>query len=126
MKYVCFCYYEPAKLDSLSTDVRESIPMACKPHDDALNASGKRGLICGFTEPETWRSIRPHANGPNVTKGPFQSSQEPIGVFFIVDASDIDEAVKIASLHPSAHFGNLFGGGIEVRPCNLYKESTIE
>jgi hypothetical protein len=57
-----------------------------------------------------------------VTEGPFHPSQEQVGVYFVVEAHTIDEAVKIASLHPGAHLGKYFGGGIEVIPCELFEE----
>ena len=33
---------------------------------------------------------------------------------------DLDEAVKMASMHPGAHVGHYLGGGIEVRPCEAF------
>jgi hypothetical protein len=119
MKYVCFCYYDTEKFANLTPAELEAIPNACKPHDDALNASGKKVLLGCFTEPETWKGIRPVEGKPSVTEGAFQATQEQVGVFFVVEAQNIDEAVEIASLHPGAHLGNSFGGGIEVRPCEL-------
>ena len=61
-------------------------------------------------------SIRPKNGKPTVTDGPFIESKEQLGSFFIVEADNIDEAVKIASLHPAAIFGEKYGFGIEVRP----------
>jgi hypothetical protein len=31
----------------------------------------------------------------------------------------MDEAVKIARLHPGTHLGEMFGGGIEIRPIEM-------
>jgi len=64
----------------------------------------------------------PNACKPLVTEGSFQSTQEQVGVFFVVEAENIEEAVETASLHPSAHLGHYFGGGMEVRPCELFEE----
>ena len=41
-------------------------------------------------------------------------------VHFIIEACDLDEAVKMASMHPRAHVGHYLGGGIEVRPCESF------
>jgi hypothetical protein len=122
MKYMCFCYYDTKKFADLTPADFEAMPNECKPHDDALNASGKKALLGVFTEPETWRSIRPGEERPTVTEGPFHGGQEQVGVFFVVEAEEMEEAVRIASLHPGAHLGKYFGGGIEVRPCELYEE----
>lgn len=46
-----------------------------------------------------------------VTKGPFTRSREAIVGYDILECSDLDEAVEIASKHPMAKFGRL-----ELRP----------
>jgi hypothetical protein len=45
-----------------------------------------------------------------------------VGAFFIVDAADLDEAVDAAAKHPGAHVGQFLGGGIEVRPCDMFEQ----
>ena len=121
MKFMCFCYYDPNQFANLTAEDLKAIPEACKPHDEALNASGKMVLLGSLTEAETCRSIRPGRERPSVTEGSFQTTQEQVGAFFVVEAQDIEEAIEIASLHPSAHLGNYFGGGIEVRPCEFFE-----
>jgi hypothetical protein len=46
-----------------------------------------------------------------VTDGPFAETKEQLGGYFLVDASDLDEAIAIAARIPSAR-----NGSIEVRP----------
>ena len=121
MKYMCFCYYDTKRFAGLTPAELDALPGECKPHDDALNASGRKVQLGCFSEPETWKSIRPIDGKPAITDGPFHSSQEQVGVFFLLEADSIDEAVEIASLHPGAHLGKYFGGGIEVRPCELFE-----
>jgi hypothetical protein len=122
MKFVCFCYYDTVQFANLTPEDFDAIPGACKPHDEALDASGKKALLGSFAPPETWKSVRPGDAGPSAKEGEFLKTREQIGAFFVVDAESIEEAVKIASLHPGAHLGRYFGGGIEVRPCELYEE----
>lgn len=43
--------------------------------------------------------------------GPFAETKEQIAGYFLVDCSDLDEAVDLASLIPAAHYST-----IEVRP----------
>ena len=45
------------------------------------------------------------------TDGPFAETKEQLGGFYVVEASDLDEAIAIAAEIPSAPFGS-----IEVRP----------
>lgn len=44
-------------------------------------------------------------NGKSVTDGPFTEGKEVVGGFFIVNASDMDEAVAISKHCPDFEFG---------------------
>jgi len=46
-----------------------------------------------------------------VTDGPFAETKEVIGGVFLTDLPDLDEAIRLASLIPSAE-----NGSIEIRP----------
>jgi hypothetical protein len=46
-----------------------------------------------------------------LTDGPFADTKEHIGGFEIIEAADLDEAIEVASGHPTAH-----GGAVEIRP----------
>jgi hypothetical protein len=46
-----------------------------------------------------------------VTDGPFAETREQLGGYFLVDATDLDEAIRIAARIPGARLGT-----IEVRP----------
>jgi hypothetical protein len=46
-----------------------------------------------------------------VTDGPFAETKEQIGGLFVIELPDLDEAIRIASLVPTAEHGSL-----EVRP----------
>jgi hypothetical protein len=122
MKYLCMCYYDTHKFATLSADDFKAIGEGCKPHDEALRASGKLLILGSMSEPNTWKSIRPVNEKPTVSDGQMSESKEQIGAFFVVEAEDIDDAVQIASLHPSAHLGKYFGGGIEVRACDMFEQ----
>lgn len=49
-----------------------------------------------------------------ITDGPFAETREQIGGFFMVEATNIDEAVEIAGKLPSARIGT-----VEVRPVSF-------
>jgi hypothetical protein len=75
-----------------------------------------------FPEPGTSITLQPVGGKPSVSVAPFSPTQDQVDCVFVVEAASIDEAVQIASLHPSAHPGQIFGGGIEIRPCELYED----
>jgi len=60
--------------------------------------------------------IRPRDGKPVVTDGPYVETKEQVGGLVIIEAADLNEAVRIASLHPAAHLGEKLGWGVEIRP----------
>jgi hypothetical protein len=49
------------------------------------------------------------------TDGPFAETHEQLGGYYLIDAKNLDEAIKVASRVPSAQFGS-----IEVRPIRVF------
>jgi hypothetical protein len=47
-----------------------------------------------------------------ITDGPFADTKEVFGGFYLLDASDLDEAVEVASRIPATWMG----GSVEIRP----------
>ncbi len=59
-------------------------------------------------------SIRASASQPYLrTDGPFVETKEGIGGYYLLEAPDLDEAVRLAALIPEA---TAEGSGVEVRP----------
>ena len=59
----------------------------------------------------TATSVRVRDGKRLVTDGPFAETREQLGGYFLIDASDLDEAIGIASRIPAARVGT-----VEVRP----------
>jgi len=75
---------------------------------------GKRGLLQGGERlrPTTDATTVRVRDGETLTSdGPFAETKEQVGGYDVIDCSDLDEAIEIASKHPSAWYGT-----IEVRP----------
>lgn len=120
-KFLCLCYYNHAEFLAWTPEQQAAVPEACAPHDKALRASGKCLMNTSLAEPDQARVIRPSKTGPVVSQGLYAPTPEPIGAMFLIEAADMDEAVKTASLHPSAQLTQFFGGGgIEVRALGYF------
>jgi hypothetical protein len=52
--------------------------------------------------------------GDVVTDGPFAETKEALGGYYLVEAADLDQALKIAKLVP------VLKGGVEVRPIMVF------
>ena len=122
MHFLCLCHYDLAKFAALGADEFARIRERCAPHDQALYASGHVSLVGSVAAQDAYRTLHAHGDTVTVETGPYARSDEPFGAFFLIEAEDIDEAVRIAMLHPSANLGSVFGGGIEVRPLDRFIE----
>jgi hypothetical protein len=69
---------------------------------------GKSSVGFAFQPTTTAKSVR----GDTVTDGPFLESKEVIAGYYVVEAADLDTAVRIAAANPVLKEP---GGGVEVR-----------
>jgi hypothetical protein len=60
---------------------------------------------------ESATTVRVRDGETLVTDGPFAETREQLGGFYLVEAADLDDALKLAARIPSAKYGS-----IEVRP----------
>ena len=76
-----------------------------------LSVSGHFVAASPLHSVSTAKSVRMRGGKQLVTDGPFAETYEQLGGYFIVEASDIDEAVEIAARIPGGRIGS-----VEVRP----------
>jgi hypothetical protein len=118
MKYLCLAYYDVEKTAALPKAAFDAIVSRCAQHDAELRASGCLAMSGSLAAPDAWMTIRPRQGRPTLTDGPFTETKELVGGFFIIDAQDLNDAVRVASKHPAAHLGEDIGWGIEVLPID--------
>ena len=126
MKYLCLAYYDEKKFDALPKPDVDALVSMCKAHDQELQESGHLVLVASLGPTRSSTSIRPRGGKPWMTDGPFAETKEQVGALFILEASDLNEAIRVASKHPAAHLGEQVGWGIEVRPIEMCRASTDE
>jgi hypothetical protein len=124
MKYLCLAYYDERKFEALPEADLKALVSQCPPLDAALRASGHLVVQASLGSARASASIRPGAGKSFVTDGPFAETKEQIGGFFIIEARDKDDALRIASMHPAAQIGGHVGWGIEVRPIDAFELSA--
>jgi len=104
MKFACLVYLEEEKLRT----VPDSECAAC---GDGLKKDGLLVSAEALQPVATARTLRIRNGKMSVTDGPFTETKELLAGFYLIEATDIDEAVQIASRIPPAREGS-----IEVRP----------
>lgn len=111
MKFLVMIYTDDALLDALPAGAFDTMMRGCLEHADELRADGHL-LDSQQLEPAaTARSVRIRNGRTTVVDGPFAETKEVLGGFNLIEAADMDEAVRIASEFPWASTGC-----IEVRP----------
>jgi hypothetical protein len=80
-------------------------------YDEGLRASGKLIDSGSLQLEDTAAMVRVRTGKTSVTDGPFAETKEHLAGFYLIEAKDRDEAVRIAAGIPSARTG-----WIEVRP----------
>src|SRR5216117_787840 len=76
-----------------------------------LDAAGQYVAAAPLEPTATATSVRVRQGKRVVIDGPFAETKEQLGGYFLVDASDLDEAIAIAARIPMARRGT-----VEVRP----------
>ncbi len=120
MKYLCLAYYDEKKFHALSSAEMKELMSGCPPLDEKLRQTGNLLMQASLGSKRT--VIRPRGSEISVTNGPFVETNEQVGGFFMIEASDLDEAIRVASNHPAAHLGEHAGWGIELIPLARYQE----
>jgi len=92
-------------LDATPEDIE-----SCDEHSDELVESGVQLAAYALTPRGMATSIR----RDGITEGPFIDSKEVVAGFYIIEAPDLDAALKIARTNPVIRDG----GGVEVRPVH--------
>jgi hypothetical protein len=115
MKYLCLAYFDVEKYEAMPKDEFAAIVAQCRARDEALHKSGHLLSVASLEMPAKAMSVRPRKGQSSVTDGPFIETKEQVGAFFLIEARDRDEALRVASLHPAATLGEHVGWGVEVR-----------
>jgi hypothetical protein len=108
MKYMMLIYMEP---NAMTDREREHCFVESTQLARDLHASGQYLAANPLHPTTTATSVRVRDGKPLVTDGPFMETREHLGGYFLIDAKDLDEAIRIASRIPGARKGT-----VEIRP----------
>ena len=111
MKFLCLAYEEEGKLDALSRSEWDGLRRDTLEYVEKLRKTGYLIHAEPLQHTRTAVSVRARNGALSATDGPFAETKEQLGGFFLIEAKDMDEAIRVASAWPSARIGT-----IEVRP----------
>ena len=108
MKYLLLIYIDEQALSEPEREqcYSESLQLA-----QQLSAAGQYLAAAPLYPTSTATSVRVREGKRLMTDGPFAETREQLGGYFLVEASDLDEAIVVAERIPMARRGT-----IEIRP----------
>lgn len=112
MKYLCLVYLDESRLDELPDE-------DCVDYDARIRDSGHCLASEALESVQTATTVRVRNDKVSVTDGPFAETKEQLAGFYMIDARDLNEAIRIAAEIPPARVGS-----IEVRPIRPIRETV--
>lgn len=112
MRYACLVYMEDDVISRLSPRELQKLDADSVAYDLELQRSGRLVHAEALQGPDSATSVRLRNGKVSTTDGPFAETREHLGGFILVEARDLNEALRIAAGIPLASLG----ATIEVRP----------
>jgi hypothetical protein len=101
MKYICLGYINEKAWESASEDEQKAMMDECFTYDDQLRKDGHFVGGEALQGSQNAATIRWRGGDVSVTDGPFAETKEQIGGIMILEANDLNHAIRLLSNHPS-------------------------
>jgi len=111
MKFMLLVHHDEEAFGKMSEAKRKEMLAESVQLTHQLHAAGQYLSASPLHPAETAVIVRVREDKPLVTDGPFIETREQIAGYFLIDAQDLNEAVRIATRVPGARIGT-----VEVRP----------
>ena len=126
MKYICLGYINEKEWESATQEEQQAMMDECFTYDDELRKNGHFVGGEGLQPSQNATTLRWRNSKVSVTDGPFAETKEQIGGIMILEATDLNHAIRLLSNHPSLRLLR-DRGSWEIRPAAdltaLIKES---
>jgi hypothetical protein len=111
MQYLLLVYTDPSLLEQVPEERFATEMRHCLQHADQMQQQGTLKAFQQLEAPAQARSVRVRGGRTTILDGPFAETKEVLAGFNLIEASSMDEAVRIAQEFPWTQYGC-----IEVRP----------
>jgi len=114
MKYACLVYLDDESFSAVPDD-------ECMAFGQEIGESGIRLGGEALHPIDTATTVRVRDGSVSVTDGPFAETKEHLAGFYLIEARDLNEAIRIAARIPPARVGS-----IEIRPVRELAPSMAQ
>ena len=111
MKYLCLIYTDETSVSPMTGEELGRRHQAYGAFTESMKAGGQ--LLGGnaLQPTSTAATVRVRSGTVSSTDGPFAETKEQLGGYYLLEARDLNEAIRLAARIPAAH-----EGAVEVRP----------
>jgi hypothetical protein len=111
MRYLCLIYCEAATFAALTPEEKRALDRDSLAYDRELERQGHFVAADALKPVAEAVTVRVREGRMSMTDGPFAETKEHLGGFILIEARDMNEAIRAAAGIPIAKLGS-----IEVRP----------
>ena len=112
MKYLCLVYLAEEHLTSCPDS-------ECAAYAVQVQTGGRMVAAEALHAVQTATTVRIRNGQMSVTDGPFAETKEQLAGFYLIEATDLNEAIRVAANIPPAKYGS-----VEVRPVRALDVET--
>ena len=120
MKYLCLVYLEESAFDAMSEREKEQLTNDCLDSDEDLRRRGYYITSAALQPVAAATTVRMRNGRISATDGPFAETKEHLGGIVLIEARDLNDAIRAAASSPMARIGC-----IEVRPVMELQRSDL-
>jgi hypothetical protein len=118
MKYLCLVYQEESSDDALPNEAGSAVAGEVFDQCDELLQSGQLIVSSLLQSAQATITVRRRNGRVSVTDGPIAKTKDQLAGFYLIEAKDLNDAIRVASKLPSDRHGC-----IEIRPLRELRES---
>lgn len=117
MKYLCLVYHEESNIEAMPASDYDAVVQEVLFYREVLQESGNYITSSPLQPVREAMTIRVRNGNVSVTDGPFAETREQLGGFYLIEAVDLNDAIRLASKMPPARLGC-----IEIRPLKDFNQ----
>ena len=118
MKYAITIYGDESQRENASPEDMQAVSQAYATLTEEMQGAGVLVAGEGLYPTPTATTVRVRDGERSVTDGPFAETKEALGGFYVLDCTNLDEAIDWAAKIPGSQTGS-----VEIRPVMVFDEA---
>lgn len=107
MRYICLVHAAAEAFESLDAPGQKQLDRDSLAYDMELQANGNLVVAEALQPAESAVLVRVREGNVSTTDGPFIETKEQLAGFILIEARDLNDAIRIASGIPMARLGTI-------------------